>query len=263
MKKIRSLVYLLSMVVSSLFAEDAIDASDPTKVYTFAGLGIKYTDYTNDEAMVELRTVGNIGITPNDMLLFEIGYGRHNGDKVEGNNKGITNSRLRWFHLFEMDYSISSGYRGWATQIDLQMAGSLKGTDGGNTLSMGVLPAFGINEQWSFFLPLNLVNSWDKDFKDYKGLGVNISPLFVYTPKWWNESYIQIWPEYTYFVSGEFEDQGSAALELTTGGAISDMTWWALTYKKNYDVHLKVLERSNNSGLNNYQNIFLNFTKYF
>ena len=263
MKKILIALYLLLFIDSSLFAEDAIDASDPTKVYTFAGLGMKYTDYTNDESMIELRTVGNIGITSNDMLLFEVGYGAHNGDKIQGSDKALTNGRLRWFHLFEMDYSIDSGYRGWATQIDLQLAGSLKGTNSANVLSFGLLPAFGINKEWSFFLPLNIVNSWDKDFENSNGVGLNASPLFVYTPTWWNESYVQIWPEYTYFVSGKFEDQGSAALELTTGGAISDMTWWALTYKKNYDVHLNSLARSSNSGLNNYQNIFLNFTKYF
>ena len=263
MKKILIALFLLLLIDLNLFAEDSIDASDPTKVYTFVGLGMKYTDYTNDESMIELRTVGNIGLTPNDMILFEVGYGTHNGSKIEGSSSAITNSRMRWFHLFEMDYSITSGYRGWATQIDLQLAGGLKGTDSENVLSVGALPAFGINENWSFFLPLNLVNSWDKDFTKHNGVALNVSPLVVYTPKWWNESYVQIWPEYTYFVSGELQDKGSATLDITFGGALSEMAWWALSYKKNYDVHLQAPSRSSDSGLNNYQNIFLNFTRYF
>ena len=250
---------------SSLHAEETIDASDPTRVYTYAGAGIKYTDYTNDESMTELRATGNVGLTPSDMLMFEIGYGWHNGDRVPGGDSAITNGRLRWFHLFEMDYSVTSGYRGWATQIDMQIAGSMKGTDGQNTLSIGALPAFGINEQWSFFLPMNVVNSWDKEFKNYNGLGLNVSPLLVYTPDWWEGSYVQIWPGYTYFVSGELADQGQGAgnLDLTTGGSITEKIWWAVTYQKNFDVDLKSFRRGEDTGLVNDQNIFFNVTTYF
>ncbi|BDY11901.1 hypothetical protein [Hydrogenimonas cancrithermarum] len=262
-KKILYILITILTLSGNVYAEEAIDASDPTRVYTYAGAGIKYTDYTNDETMIEMRAIGNIGLSPNDMLLFEVGYGWHDGDRVEGGNSDMTNGRLRWFHLFEMDYSITSGYRGWATQVDLQIAGAMKGTDGQNVLSVGALPAFGINESWSFFLPMNVVNSWDKEFANYNGIGLNISPLLVYTPHWWSGSYVQIWPGYTYFVSGELKKEGSGNLDLTTGGTITDTVWWALTYQKNFDVNLMSFRRGAETGLKNDQNIFLNFTTYF
>lgn len=251
--------------LTTLHAEEAIDASDPTKVYTYAGVGVKVSDYTNNETMTEMRATGNIGLSPNDMLMFELGYGWHDGNKVPGEDSAITNGRLRWFHLFDMDYSIITGYRGWATQIDMQLAGSLKGTDGQNTLSLGALPAFGINEKWSLFVAMNVLNSWDKEFKKYSGMGLNVSPLLVYAADWWEGSYVQIWPGYTYFVSGELGDNetGSGNLDITTGGAITDTIMWSVTYQKNFDVDLGSHKRGNDTGLNNDQNIFLSVTTYF
>jgi hypothetical protein len=257
-----AVVSLLAMA-SPLYAEEDIDASDPTKIYSYAGLGVKYTDYTNDETMTEMRAVGNIGLSLQDMLLFEVGYGWHNGDKVPGSDNALTNGRLRWFHVFEMDYSVVNGFRGWATQVDLQIAGKLKGTDGQNILSVGALPVFGISTSWSFFLPMNIVNNWDKEFTKYNGFGLNVSPLLVYTPNWWDGSYIQIWPGYTYFISGELKKEGSGNLDITTGGAITDTLWWALTYQKNFDVNLSTFKHGAETGLNNDQNIFLNITTYF
>ena len=266
-RQMKLTLMLLSLLASSatLYAEEAIDASDPTKVYTYAGGGLKYTDYTNDESMTEIRTIGNIALSDNDMLMFELGYGWHDGDKIEGHNSAITNGRLRWFHLFDMDYSVTSGYRGWATQIDMQIAGVMKGTDGQNTLSVGALPAFGINEKWSLFVAVNLVNSWDKEFKKYNGMGVNVSPLLVYGADWWEGSYLQIWPGYTYFVSGELGDKetGSGNLDITTGGNITDTIMWSLTYQKNFDVDLRSFRRGVDTGLNNDQNIFFSVTTYF
>ena len=50
-----------------------VDATDPTKIQTYAGLGLKYSDYTNGESMIELRLIGNVGLSEHDMLLFEVG----------------------------------------------------------------------------------------------------------------------------------------------------------------------------------------------
>lgn len=264
---LKSTLIVGSLLISltTLYAEEVIDASDPTKIYTYAGGGVKYTDYTNDESMAEVRAIGNIALSNNDMLMFEIGYGWHDGDKVLGHDSAITNGRLRWFHLFDMDYSVTSGYRGWATQIDMQIAGVMKGTDGQNMLSIGALPAFGINEEWSLFVAMNVINSWDKEFKKYNGMGLNVSPLLVYAADWWEGSYVQVWPGYTYFVSGELGDSetGSGNLDITTGGAITDTVMWSLTYQKNFDVSLKSYKRDIDSGLNNDQNIFFSVTSYF
>ena len=78
---------------SSAFAEEEIDASDPTWIYSFSGGGLKYTDYTNGEEMWEGRVTGN-GLSTQDMILFEIGYGKHSGNKVSGSNSGVTKSLL-------------------------------------------------------------------------------------------------------------------------------------------------------------------------
>jgi len=95
-----------------------VDASDPTKIYSYAGPGYKFTEYSNGDSLSEIRAIGNIGFSDNDMLLFEIGYGRYSGTIEDGDKKdGVTNGRLRYFHLFNMDYSITKGYRGWATQV--------------------------------------------------------------------------------------------------------------------------------------------------
>jgi hypothetical protein len=245
-------------------AEEKIDAADPTKIYTYAGGGLKHTDYTNDESMFELRTTGNIGLSKSDMLLFELGYGWHDGDRVPGSNSGITNGRLRWFHLFPKDYSVVSGYRGWGTQVDLQLAGELKGTDGQNTVAVGAVPAFGISEKWNFYLPVNLVNTWDKDFENYNGFGLSVAPLLVYTPeKWWPGAFLQIWPNYTSFISGELEGSGSGVVDLITGGEITSTVLWTFQFQKNFDKDLKTFRRGRDTGLKNDWNLFANVTVYF
>jgi len=259
MPTILSMLILALLSLNTLAAKD-IDPSDPTKIYTYMGGGFKYTDYTNDETMSEVRATGNLGISDNDMMMFEFGYGYHDGEISES---GLTNARARYFHLFDMDYSVSSGYRGWAIQVDAQIAGELKGTDGQNVVAVGALPAFGISELWSFYLPLNLVNSWDKNFSYYNGLGVSVSPLLVYNPSWWDASYIQFWPNYTYFLSGDLKNQGSGNLDIIMGGAITKTVMWATTFQQNFDIDLNTYRRSHDSGLKNDYNLFVNITTYF
>jgi hypothetical protein len=120
------LVPIIGVHFNPAYAKEEIDPSDPTKIYTYAGGGVKYTDYTNGESMIEVRATGNVAASDSDMVMFELGYGWHDGDLVPGDNSDFTNGRVRWFHLFPMDYSIVTGYRGWATQIDVQLAGPLR-----------------------------------------------------------------------------------------------------------------------------------------
>ncbi len=257
-------LFFSALLINSVNAEEAIDASDPTKIYTYAGGGVKYTDYTNDESMWEIRATGNLGLSDSDMVMFELGYGWHDGDLVEGDDNGLTNARIRWFHLFDMDYSVPSGYRGMATQIDFQVAGKLKGTDGQNVIVVGALPAFAINEKWSFYLAINAVNSWDKGFDYYNGFGVGVAPLLVYVPEnWWPGAYVQLWPNYTWFVSGELSDTGSGGVDVTTGGPITETVLWALTWQQNVDEDLSTFRRGRDTGLKNDWNLFFNVTTYF
>ena len=127
--RIAGLSLAMTLFGSGAWAEETeeVDASDPTKIYSYAGPGYKFTEYSNGDSLSELRAIGNIGFSDNDMLLFEIGYGKYSGT-IEGGEKrdGVTNGRLRYFHLFKMDYSIAKGYRGWATQVDLQFEGKVK-----------------------------------------------------------------------------------------------------------------------------------------
>ena len=240
-----------------------IDASDPTRIYTFAGLGLKYTDYTNGESMTELRAVGNMGLGESDMLLFEFGYGNHSGNKVEGSNDTLTNGRFRWFHMFNMDYEIEKGYRGWATQIDLQLAGKLKGTDGQNLLAMGVLPAFSLGGNWDLYLPVQVVGAWDKRFERFNGVGLGISPLLSVKVDWWEGGFVQFWPSYTRFVSGELDGEGSGNLDLHIGGNLSPTMIVTFSLQKNLDKDLRSFRRGRDTGLKNDWNAFLNLTTYF
>ncbi len=266
-EKIICLLLLLAVIAGPTVcsaSDDEIDASDPTKIYSYAGGGVKYTDYTNDEEMWEARITGNLGISERDMVLFEVGYGWRSGDHVDGSNNDLTNGRARWFHVFDMDYAVSNGYRGWATQVDLQVAGSLKGTDGQNLLAIGALPAFGLGANWSFFLAVNIVNAWDKNFDDYNGVGLGVAPLLVYVPEnWWPGAYVQLWPNYTRFVSSELSGEGSGNLDLVLGGSITPTVLWAVTYQKNFDEHLNSFRRGRDTGLDNDQNVFFSITTYF
>ena len=114
-------------------------------LYSKTTLPLKTVFSTSVESMTELRATGNLGLSKSDMVLFELGYGWHDGDLVSGDNNDWTNARARWFHLFDMDYSVEQGYRGWGTQVDMQLAGGLKGTDGQNVVSLGGLAGFGLN----------------------------------------------------------------------------------------------------------------------
>lgn len=257
-------IVMLVMFNFTAVAKEAIDASDPTKIYSYGGAGIKFTDYSNGESMWEMRLTGNVGLTAQDMLLLEAGYGFHSGDRVEGSNSGFTNGRARWFHVFGMDYSVASGYRGWATQVDMQVAGSLKGTDGQNTLAVGAMPAFGLGANWSFFLALNVTNTWDKEFKYWNGMGLNASPLLVCSPdNWWKGAWVQLWPGYTRFVSGDLSGEGAGNFDVTIGGEITPVSFWSLTYQKTFDKDLRSYRRDSDSGLTNDQNIFASVTVYF
>lgn len=254
---------LILLGAGTALAAEEIDPSDPTKIYSYAGAGIKYTDYTNGESMTELRATGNLGLSKSDMVMFELGYGSHSGDRVPGDNSGWTNARARWFHLFPMQDK-PRGYRGMGTQVDLQLAGTLKGTDGQSVLAVGALGAFGVNESWNAYLAANLVNAWDKNFDTYNGAGISVAPLFVYSPgNWWKGAYLQIWPNWTRFFSGNLDGEGSFALDLTTGGPITKTVMWTLTYQSNHQLDLRTYRRGANTGLQNDWNAYFNVTTYF
>ena len=258
------LLTAISLVVPPCFAaEEVVDAADPTKIYTFLGGGPKYISFTNGEYIWEARLIGNLGLGAHDMVLFEAGYGRIDGNDVFDADSDWTNTRIRWFHLFDMDYE-AIGYRGLGTQVDLQLAGSLPGTDGQNQLITGVMPTWNFTPNLSLYLSLNVANAWDKSFENYNGAGLGFDAQFIYNnDDWWPGAQIRLIPVYNYFFTGELEDEGSGSLDLNVGGQIRAGVMWDITYQMNVDKDLKTFRRGRFTKLENDWNVYINVTSYF
>ena len=265
MLRSRVVVSLVALIAAGLApADDEIYASDPTRIYTFLGGGLKYSDYTNNESMTELRLTGNWGIDYNDAVLFEVGYGWHDGDAVPGADSGVTNLRVRYFHLLPIDYDLVRGYRGMGLQFDLRFAGELKGTDGQNVLSAGAMPSFGLAPDWNLYLTAGVVGAWDKSFAKFNGAGVSVSPKFVYSPETlWPGAQFQLTPTYQYFMTGALQGDGSGEVEINIGGEFTPTIMWDLVGEVNFDKDLKTLRRGRDTGLENDWNVFFNVTTYF
>ena len=85
--------YALIIFADALAEQEIIDAADPAKIYNYAGGGFKYIDYTNNESMLEVRAIGNFGFGENGTVMFETGYGFHDGNRVPGDSHAVTNTR--------------------------------------------------------------------------------------------------------------------------------------------------------------------------
>ncbi len=254
------------VVLAAQARAEGIDASDPTKIYSYAGPGYKYTEFANGDNLQEVRVVGNVGLGASDMVMFEIGYGEYNGTVQRGEKEtGTTNGRARWFHLFDMDNTVLKGYRGWATQVDLQFEGNVKGTVGSNSIALGALPAYGLGEAWSFYLPINYVSSWGEDWKDHTGHGASIAPMLAYAPAEgpWPGFYIQFWPNYTRYFSGDLDGEGGAALDITVGGSFTDTILGGVTFQQNFDKDLAYHKPTAGPSGPNDWNVFANINFYF
>ena len=265
--KIQAIGAMILLSPLSLFAEEPIDASDPTKIYTFLGGGPKYSRYSNSDYMSEFRVIGNLGLSENDMILFEFGYGSHDGEYALEDEKedGFTNSRLRYFHTFEMNYDLDRGYRGLGLQVDCQFAGQLRGTDGQNQLMIGAMPTFALGDDWNLYLITSVANTWDRGFSKWNGAGASITSQFVWDPKGlWPGAQFRIIPTYTYFVAGDLQNDGSGQLELNVGGEFTSTLMWDITFEKNFDVDLNSYRGSiYDSELENDWSLFFNVTMYF
>jgi hypothetical protein len=254
----------LTVFAPPILADEPVDATDPTKIYSFIGAGLKYSEYSNGEHMWEIRATGNVGLTESDMLLFEGGYGKHQGNQAPGSDTGGTRFRFRWFHLFDMNYELERGYRGWGTSVDVQLAGSLKGQNGQNVIIVGGMPTFALGGDWNLYLQLNIANTWDKTFDRWNGIGPGFNAQFIYSPDhWWPGAQVRIIPGYIYWAAGDFEGDGSGEVEINIGGNFSPKITWDVTAKKNFDKDLKSLRREPDNNLENDWNVFLNSSFYF
>ena len=86
----------------------------------------------------------------------------------------------------------------------------------------------------------------------------------MYAPNnWWKEAWVQIWHRYTKFISGDLSGEGAGNIDVTIGGEITPISFWSLTYQKNYDKDLRSYRCGEDSGLKNDQNILASVTIYF
>ena len=197
------------------------------------------------------------------MLLFEGGYGHLQGNDIFDDESGWTDARLRWFHLFDMDYE-SIGYRGWGTQVDMQIAGQLSGTDGQNLLIVGAMPTWNFTPKLSLYLSLSVANTWDKKFENYNGAGAGFDAQLIYSnDAFWPGAQIRLIPVYNYFLVGELEGEGSGSIEVNVGGEFTPTLIWDATVQKNVDEDLKTFRRDRLGKIENDWNVFFNVTSYF
>ena len=69
---------------------------------------------------------------------------------------------------------------------------------------------------------------------------------------------MQNWPNYTGFVSGTLQNQGSGNIDINLGGSITPSMIRAVTLHKNVDIELRSYRRGPDTGLTNDYNIFFN-----
>ncbi len=213
-----------------------IDASDPTRIVTFIGLGPKYTQYVDGSNVKELQFSLSMGLGVKDMISVEGGYGYQSATR----QYGWTNIDIRHFHLFRMD-KVDKGYRGWGSSFQLNIAGSLPGTDGQNLLGLGGSPAFALGNGMDIYPIVMVMNSWDKHFGHYNGGGLNFSPLLSIKMDYWDGAFINIWPQYTRYFWGDLGklDAGGGQLRLVTGGKITPTLLWRLLAFYPFDKNLR------------------------
>ena len=88
--------------------------------------------------------------------------------------------------------------------------------------------------------------------------------MLVYVPdNWWPGAYVQLWPNYTQFVSGDLAGEAAGNVDFIIGGEITPTALWSIVYPKNVDEDLRSFRRGRDTGLSNDQNVFMNVTIYF
>ena len=91
-----------------------------------------------------------------------------------------------------------------------------------------------------------------------------IAPLLVYSPaSWWQGAFVQFWPSYTRYFSGDLDGEGGANVDLIVGGAVTESIVWSGTYQHNFDKDFKGFRRGSSAQGNNDWNLFVSVSKYF
>ena len=108
-------------------------------------------------------------------------------------------------------------------------------------------------------IPLN-----DERLED-KVTVLSIAPLLVWGPENgpWPGFFLQIWPNYTRYISGDLDGEGGAAFDLTTGWSITPTIVATATFQQNFDKDLRFYNPSSGSTAPNDWNLFAAVNFYF
>lgn len=240
----------LTFVSHTIAWDGAIDTIDPTQIYTGVGISIGSSDYENGESRRELRGSFSWALTADDMLQVESGYGRHESDTAGGDETGLTRTRLYYRQRLPFDDSLQYGFRGMAFQVELQLSGELKGTDGQTILSGGGTPAIRVSKSLDIYPVVDLINSFDKNFQNYNGTGFEVAPLISYAPDYlWPGAVLQVEPSYTQYVFGQFAFGNSRNLRVAGGGIMFNTLHWSLSAEKHAGRDLLTWRGDNSADL--------------
>ncbi len=240
----------LTFVSHTIAWDGAIDTADPTRIYTGVGISVGSSDYENGESRRELRGSFSWALTADDMMLLESGYGRHESATAGGDETGLTRTRLFYRQRLPFDDSLQQGFRGMAFQVELQLSGELKGTDGQTILSGGGTPAIRVNKYLDIYPVVDLISSFDKNFKNFNGIGFEVAPLFSYAPDYlWPGAVLQVEPSYTQYVIGQFAFGNSRNLRVAGGGTFFGSLSWLLSAEKHAGRDLLTYRGDNSAGL--------------
>ena len=240
----------LTVSTPAVARDGAIDTSDPTQIYTGVGISAGSSDYENGESRRELRGSFSWAITADDMLQIESGYGRHESDTAGGDETGLTRTRLHYRQRLPFDDSLQQGFRGMAFKVELQLSGELKGTDGQTIISGGGTPAIRVSKSLDIYPAVDLISSFDKNFKNFNGIGFEVAPLISYSPDYlWPGAVLQIEPSYTQYVIGQFAFGNSRNLRVAGGGTMFNTLTWSLSAEKHAGRDLLTYRGDNSADL--------------
>ncbi len=251
-KQIVLILFLGSLIFTSeaLSLENSIDSSEPTRVYTGVGISAVSSEYDNGESLRELRGSINWAMTPDDMLQIESGYGQHDSNVTGGDDSGLTRTSLRYRQRLPFDESVQTGFLGMAFQAELQLSGEIRGTDGQTLFSGGTTPAIRISKSFDIYPIVNLVNSFDKNFKHYNGSGFDFAPRLTYTPSYlWPGAVVQIQPGYSKYLVGQLAFGNSSRVRIASSGTLFSVLQWTLSAERYNGLDLTTWRGKNSTGL--------------
>lgn len=184
------------------------------------------------------------------MLQIESGYGQHDSSVTGGDDSGLTRTSLRYRQRLPFDDALQTGFLGMAFQAELQLSGEIRGTDGQTLFSGGTTPAIRISKSFDIYPIVNLVNSFDKNFKHYNGSGFDFAPRLTYTPDYlWPGAVVQIQPGYSKYLVGQLAFGNASRMRIASGGSLFSVLQWTLSAERCNGLDLTTWRGNNSTGL--------------